>query len=104
MMPSVYKRGRHSVYLRVLSLVDVMAPIRNGLTASQITELVNEKIGDNYTTRTIQRDLLAMESIGYATRVTPSNEGCRGGRQRDIWKLNLISTQATQAVAYEFFG
>ncbi len=73
--------------VRALQLVDLLAPLRYGKSTHEIARRYNDKHGTRWCARTIQRDLMMLQSMGLAER-------CEHG-----WRLLLRTSEALQAAA-----
>lgn len=89
---------RHLIYQRVLLLVDLLAPVRRGLSTTEICERINERMELSYSHRTIARDLQAMCELGYV-----SFEVRQIGEKQSLsrfWRLNLAKSENLQQIAF----
>lgn len=92
-------RKRHRIYMRILLLVDVLAPIRAGMRTSEICHAINKRSGESYCERTIQRDLSVMQEIGFVRKVSRQMDGRKFKTQ--VWTLDLTESSLVQAVAFK---
>lgn len=93
---------RHSIYIRVLLLIDSLAPVRRGLTVEELWEQINIRSGEGYSRRTIRRDLDAMYEIGLVSKYgVPSTNGLN---ITFFWTLNLRRTESVQSMAYNLLS
>ena len=100
-MESNTKRRRGSVYVRILCLVDTLAPSRRGMTLEEITHGVNGMSRDTFSARTVLRDLTSMYEVGYVNRKLVNNSVGRG--KLYLWTLNLNKSHHIQKVAVSVF-
>lgn len=89
-------RGRYGIYLRILTLVDEMAPLRRGVTSSELTQRINDRLGETYSVKTIHRDLIALHETGYVQR---QHLHAKNARLSDVWTLNLSASENLQYVS-----
>jgi predicted DNA-binding transcriptional regulator YafY len=90
---------RHQIYQRILMLVDTLAPLRRGISTNEVCSRINDRLGESYSSRTIYRDLQAMQSLGYV-RCESRQVGPKQG-YGFYWSLNLAKSENLQAVAFE---
>jgi hypothetical protein len=96
-MQDTAKHKRGKIVMRILSIVDVMAPRRRGMTCDEITAEVNESTGESFSSRTIMRDLRTMHLLGFMSRIKSNNSQGRGTLY--IWTLSLGRSTQLQEVA-----
>ena len=93
-------RRRHNTVRRIITLIDVLAPLRKGATAGDLTRKVNDATGDDYSYRTIQRDLLSLEEIGMVFCLD-SKKSTRKMPDGWLWFLNLSRSKVLEELAIE---
>jgi Fe2+ or Zn2+ uptake regulation protein len=90
-------KRRHSIYRRILILIDTLAPLRRGISAEDLCETINEITGETYCTRTIYRDLVALHEMGVVLKDMKRIH--KLGQKTAFWKLNLERSEKLQTVA-----
>jgi len=86
----MYRRGL--LVRRMLTIIDVMAVRRMPTTTAEVTHLVNEAMGAKFCTRTIYRDLVAIQEQGLSDR------------DKGKWKLRLKRSENQQTAAIVLNG
>lgn len=89
------KRGL--IYIRILCVIDALAPVRFGMSVAEITQRVSDMAGEKFGTRTIERDLKSLYQVGYVRQIGKRSFG--RGSTAAMWTLNLDRSRYVQAVA-----
>ena len=61
---------------------------RLGVTVSELSDSVAIRTGENYSVKTIRRDLIAMEQIGHVSRLMPRNPS-----EPELWIVRRASCE-----------
>ena len=89
------KRGL--IYIRILCVIDALAPVRRGMSVAEITQRASDMAGETFSTRTIQRDLQSLKQVGYVRESEKRSFG--RGSTPALWSLNLDRSRYVQAAA-----
>ena len=93
----------HENLRRILTLIDIMAPMRYGERAGELHNLLKQRLGMPVSRIAVYRDLWLLESMGLAEQSACPN--IKGDRDKGVmWKLDLTRTQAVQAAAMRLTG
>jgi repressor of nif and glnA expression len=90
---------RGGIYLRILLLIDTLAPLRHGKTSRELVKIINESAGESYSERTIRRDLEIMSQLGFVRREDRPKQ--TRGSFTVFWSLNMRRSEQLQNVAFE---
>ena len=89
------KRGL--IYIRILCVIDALAPVRAGMSVAEITQRASDMAGEKFSKRTIHRDLKSLKQVGYVREVEKRSFG--RGSSPAMWSLNLDRSRYVQAAA-----
>ena len=94
--PGVRLRGaphRQRQLARVLHLVDLLAPLRNGATLSELRHDLHDVVGVPVCERTVRRDLIVLQDLGMVSRRADG---------RWVWSNRRAVSHAIRAEASRF--
>tara|TARA_A100001391_G_scaffold162280_1_gene121272 strand:- start:755 stop:1063 length:309 start_codon:yes stop_codon:yes gene_type:complete len=72
---------------RVLLLIELLSPLRYGATVNELNREVADEIGD-FSWRTIQRDLMALEILGLVEQRPSTLSKAQGDTVKWVWTNN----------------
>lgn len=86
---------RNVIVIRILQLIDLMAPLRHPLPLPEITKRFNAQYGETYCSRTLRRDIAALCDCNLALKVG------RGKRTRYVLRLKYSEPHQEAAILIE---
>lgn len=93
-------KRRARIAIRIVAVIDALAPLRLGATARDVAKLLNDSIGESWSVRSVRRDLDALVEAGFVDRIVAKVEGVNSPVVvAHRYRLRLHRSEAFQKLA-----